>query len=90
MIDYKKNYEERVKKYVVLYAGKKNESNDFDINLEGNQHIHLYKRCHLFIIDPINQNKAIFDSLINEYFIRRIRTFNEIFFPIFIITITFI
>ena len=53
--------------------------NDFDYNIEGSQHINLYKHCHLFIIDPINQNKAIFDSLINEYLLRRIRTFNEIF-----------
>ena len=52
--------------------------NDFDYNVEGNEHIHLYKHCHLFIIDPINQNKAIIDSLINEYFLRRIKTFNEI------------
>ena len=53
--------------------------NDFDYNNEGNQHINLYKHCHLFIIDHINQNKDIFDSLINEYFLKRIRTFNEIF-----------
>jgi hypothetical protein len=31
-LKHKKNYDEKVKKYVILYAGKKNESNDFDIN----------------------------------------------------------
>lgn len=31
---HKKNYEEKVKKYVVLYAGKKAGSTDIEINLE--------------------------------------------------------
>ena len=33
-LSHKKNYDERVKKYVVLYAGKKNENEIFDINLK--------------------------------------------------------
>ena len=52
---------------------------DFDFSLEDNQHISLYKHCHLFIIDPIEQNKNIYNSLLNEFFLRRIKTFKEIF-----------
>ena len=52
---------------------------DFDYNLEGNEHFSFYKRCHLFIIDPISQNKNIIELLLNEYFLRRIKTFKEIF-----------
>ena len=51
----------------------------FDNNLNGNQHYSLYKYCHLFIIDPINQNKRIFYSLLNEYFLKRIRAFKELY-----------
>ena len=52
---------------------------DFDYNLEENEHLNLYKNCHFFIIDPISQNKNIFDLLLNEYFLKRIKTFKEIF-----------
>ena len=52
---------------------------DFDYQIENNDHINLYKHCHLFIIDPINQNKKMFDSLLNPFFIRRIKTFKEIY-----------
>ena len=52
---------------------------DFDFNLDENEHLSLYKHCHLFIIDPIAQNKNIFESLLNEYFLRKIKTFKEIF-----------
>ena len=31
-LKHKKNYDEKVKKYVILYAGKKNDNNNFDIN----------------------------------------------------------
>ncbi len=51
----------------------------FDNNLNGNQHYSLYKYCHLFIIDPINQNKRTFDSLLNEYCLKRIRAFKELY-----------
>ena len=53
---------------------------DFDYQIENNEHINLYKHCHLFILDPINQNKKMFDSLLNQSFLRRIKTFKEIFF----------
>ena len=53
---------------------------DFDYQLENNERINLYKHCHLFILDPINQNKKMFDSLLNQSFLRRIKTFKEIFF----------
>ena len=52
---------------------------DFDNNFNGKQHYSLYKYCHLFIIDPINQNKSIFDSLLNEHLLKRIRTFKELY-----------
>ena len=52
---------------------------DFDDNINGNQHYNIYKNCHLFLIDPISQNKNIFESLLNEYFLRRIKTFKEIY-----------
>jgi len=52
---------------------------DFDNNFKGNQHYSLYKYCHLFIIDPISQNKSIFDSLLNEHLLKRIKTFKEIY-----------
>ena len=53
---------------------------DFDYNLDGKQHFNFYKNCHLFIIDPITKNKDILDLLLNEHFLRRIKTFKEIFF----------
>ena len=31
-LKHKKNYDEKVRKYVILYAGKKNDNNNFDIN----------------------------------------------------------
>ena len=52
---------------------------DFDFQVENTEHLNLYKQCHLFIIDPINQNKKMFDSLLNPFFIRRIKTFKEIY-----------
>ena len=52
---------------------------DFDYKLEENEHLNMYKNCHFFIIDPISQNKNIFDLLLNEYFLKRIKTFKEIF-----------
>ena len=52
---------------------------DFDFNIDENEHFSLYKHCHLFIIDPISQNSNIFESLLNQYFLRKIKTFKEIF-----------
>ena len=52
---------------------------DFDYNSEDYQHFNFYKHCHLFIIDPIEQNKNIYESLLNEFFLRRIKTFKEIY-----------
>ena len=48
-LKHKKNYDEKVKKYVVLYAGKKTESKDFEINLfkeekEKNKKIEFLKK----------------------------------------------
>ena len=53
---------------------------DFDYNLNGKQHFNFYKNCHLFIIDPYTKNKNMFSTLLNPYFIPRIKTFKEIFF----------
>ena len=52
---------------------------DFDYNSEDFQHFNFYKHCHLFLIDPIERNKNIYESLLNEFFLRRIKTFKEIF-----------
>ena len=52
---------------------------DFDNDLNGTPHYSLYKYCHLFIIDPINQNKGILESLLNEHLLRRIKTFKELY-----------
>ena len=52
---------------------------DFDYNSEDYQHFNFYKHCHLFLIDPIERNKNIYESLLNEFFLRRIKTFKEIF-----------
>lgn len=48
-LKHKKNYDEKVKKYVVLFAGKKNEKKDYEINLikeekEKNKKIEFLKR----------------------------------------------
>ena len=53
---------------------------DFDYNSEGKSHFSFYKNCHLFLIDPITKNKEIFNTMLNEYFLRKIKTFKEIFF----------
>ena len=52
---------------------------DFDNDLGGKEHHSNYKYCHLFIIDPINQNKKILESLLNQNILRRIKTFKELY-----------
>jgi hypothetical protein len=53
---------------------------DFDFDLEEKKHLKLYQNCHLYVIDPIEENKNFFEPLLNAYFLKNIKTFNEIFF----------
>ena len=53
---------------------------DFDYNSDGKSHFSFYKNCHLYLIDPLTKNKEIFNTMLNEYFLRKIKTFKEIFF----------
>ena len=53
---------------------------DFDYNSEDKTHFSFYKNCHVYLIDPLTKNKNIFNSMMNEYFLRKIKTFKEIFF----------
>jgi hypothetical protein len=53
---------------------------DFDYNSDDKEHFSFYKNCHVYLIDPLTKNRNIFNSMINEYFLRKIKTFKEIFF----------
>ena len=53
---------------------------DFDFNSEDKTHFSFYKNCHVYLIDPLTKNKNILNSMMNEYFLRKIKTFKEIFF----------
>ena len=53
---------------------------DFDYSLDDNSHFSFYQNCHVYLIDPLTKNKEIFNSMLNEYFLRKIKTFKEIFF----------
>ena len=53
---------------------------DFDYNSEDKTHFSFYKNCHVYLIDPLTKNKNILNSMMNEYFLRKIKTFKEIFF----------
>ena len=53
---------------------------DFDYNSKDRSHFSFYKNCHVYLIDPLTKNKEIFNSMLNEYFLRKIKTFKEIFF----------
>ena len=54
--------------------------NDFDYNSGDKEHFSIYKNCHVYLIDPLTKNKNIFNSMLNQYFLRKIKTFKEIFF----------
>ena len=53
---------------------------DFDYNSDDKEHFSFYKNCHVYLIDPLTKNRNIFNSMMNEYFLRKIKTFKEIFF----------
>ena len=53
---------------------------DFDYNSEDKTHFSFYKNCHVYLIDPLTKNKNVLNSMMNEYFLRKIKTFKEIFF----------
>ena len=53
---------------------------DFDYNSDDREHFSFYKNCHVYLIDPLTKNRNIFNSMMNEYFLRKIKTFKEIFF----------
>ena len=53
---------------------------DFDYSLDDKSHFSFYQNCHVYLIDPLTKNKEIFNSMLNEYFLRKIKTFKEIFF----------
>ena len=53
---------------------------DFDYNSEDKAHFSFYKNCHVYLIDPLTKNKNVLNSMMNEYFLRKIKTFKEIFF----------
>ena len=53
---------------------------DFDYNSEEKEHFSFYKNCHVYLIDPLSKNKEIFNTMLNPYFLRKIKTFKEIFF----------
>ena len=53
---------------------------DFDYNSEDKTHFSFYKNCHVYLIDPLTKNKNMLNSMMNEYFLRKIKTFKEIFF----------
>ena len=53
---------------------------DFDYNSDENEHFSFYKNCHVYLIDPLSKNKEIFNTMLNPYFLRKIKTFKEIFF----------
>ena len=53
---------------------------DFDYNSEDKTHFSFYKNCHVYLIDPLTKNKNILNSMMNEYFLRKIKTFKEVFF----------
>ena len=53
---------------------------DFDYNSDDKEHYSFYKNCHVYLIDPLTKNRNIFNSMMNEYFLRKIKTFKEIFF----------
>ena len=53
---------------------------DFDYNSDDKSHFSFYQNCHVYLIDPLTKNKEIFNSMMNEYFLRKIKTFKEIFF----------
>ena len=53
---------------------------DFDYNSDDKEHFSFYKNCHVYLIDPLAKNRNIFNSMMNEYFLRKIKTFKEIFF----------
>ena len=53
---------------------------DFDYNTDDKSHLSFYQNCHVYLIDPLTKNKEIFNSMMNEYFLRKIKTFKEIFF----------
>ena len=53
---------------------------DFDYNLNEMSHFSFYKNCHVYLIDPLTKNKNIFNSMLNQYFLQKIKTFKEIFF----------
>ena len=52
---------------------------DFDYNENDMSHFSLYKNCHVYLIDPITKNPQIFNYMLNHYFLRKIKTFKEIF-----------
>ena len=52
---------------------------DFDYNENDMSHFSLYKNCHVYLIDPITKNPQIFNYMLNQYFLRKIKTFKEIF-----------
>ena len=52
---------------------------DFDYNENDMNHFSLYKNCHVYLIDPITKNPQIFNYMLNQYFLRKIKTFKEIF-----------
>ena len=54
--------------------------NDFDYSSEGREHFSFYKNCHVYLIDPLTKNNNIFNTMLNPYFLRKIKTFKEIFF----------
>ena len=53
---------------------------DFDYNSDDKEHFSFYKNCHVYLIDPLTKNRNILNSMMNEYFLRKIKTFKEIFF----------
>ena len=54
--------------------------NDFDYSSEGREHFSFYKNCHVYLIDPLTKNNNIFNTMLNPYFLRKIKTFKELFF----------
>ena len=54
--------------------------NDFDYSSEGREHFSFYKNCNVYLIDPLTKNNNIFNTMLNPYFLRKIKTFKELFF----------
>ena len=53
---------------------------DFDYNENDKSHFSFYKNCHVYLIDPLTKNPQIFNYMLNQYFLSKIKTFKEIFF----------